>query len=104
MHSRHTLQALDDELHCKVLHSIGHLTTSIVEGIVNIQVERNEENDADDDLPPVLPHELVQISTSDLGNTVVDMHLPNCSILGMRRLLWRLNINTDNFVLPIVKN
>ena len=76
MHSRHTLQALDDELHRKVLHSIGHLTTSIVEGIVNIQVERNERNDADDDLPPVLPHELVKISTSDLGNTVVDMHLP----------------------------
>src|SRR5947199_2388266 len=47
MHSHHTLQALDDELHCKVLHSIGHLT-SIVEGIINIQVERNERNDADD--------------------------------------------------------
>ena len=40
MHSRHTLQALNDELHRKVLHSIGHLATSIVEGIVNIQVER----------------------------------------------------------------
>src|SRR5213083_1657599 len=28
----------------------------------------------------------------------------NCGILGTRRLLWKLNINTDNFVLPIVKN
>ena len=76
MHSRHTLQALDDELHRKVLHSIGHLTTSIVEGIVNIQVERNERNNADDDLPPVLPHELVKISTSNFGNTIVDIYLP----------------------------
>ena len=42
MYSRHTLQTLDDELHRKVLHSIGHLTTRIVEGIVNIQAERNE--------------------------------------------------------------
>ena len=25
MHSRHILQTLNDELHCKVLHSIGHL-------------------------------------------------------------------------------
>ena len=75
MHSHHTLQALDDELHCKVLHSIGHLT-SIVEGIINIQVERNERNDADDDFPSVLPHELIEISTSDFSNTVVDMHLP----------------------------
>ena len=76
MYTRHTLQALNDELHRKVLHSIGHLATSIVDGIVNIQVERNERNNADDDLPPVLPHELVKISTSDFGNTIVDTHLP----------------------------
>ena len=75
MHSRHTLQALNDELHRKVLHSIGHLATNIVEGIVNIQVERNEQNNADDDLPPVLSHELVKISTSDFENTIVNIHL-----------------------------
>ena len=33
MHSRHTLQTLEDELHRKVLHSTGHLTTRIVKGI-----------------------------------------------------------------------
>jgi hypothetical protein len=76
MHSRQTLQTLNDELHRKVLDSIGHLTTNIVEGIVNIQAERNERNYADDDLPPVLPHELVKLSTSDFGNQIVDMHLP----------------------------
>lgn len=75
MHSRHTLPTLDDELHRKVLHSIGHLTTRIVEGIVNIQAERNERNNADSDLPHVLPHELVKISTRDFGNTTVDSHL-----------------------------
>jgi len=75
MHPRHTLQTLDDDLHRKVLHSIGQLTTSIVEGIVNIQVERNNKNHADDDLPPVLPYELVKISTADYGNSVVDIHL-----------------------------
>ena len=72
MHSQHTLQTLDDELHRKVLHSIGHLTTRIVEGIVNIQAERNERNNADSDLPHVLPHELIKISTCDFGNTTVD--------------------------------
>lgn len=76
MHPRQTLQTLNDELHRKVLHSIGHLTISILEGIVNIQAERNERNYADDDLPPVLPHEIVKLSTSDFGNTIVDMHLP----------------------------
>ena len=75
MHSRQTLQTLDDELHRKVLHSIGYLTISIVEGIINIQAERNERNNADDDLPPVLPHELVKLSTSDFGKKIVDIHL-----------------------------
>jgi hypothetical protein len=75
MHSRQTLQTLDDELHRKVLHSIGYLTISIVEGIVNIQAERNGRNNADDNLPPVLPHELVKLSTSDFGKKIVDIHL-----------------------------
>jgi len=75
MHSRQTLQTLDDELHRKVLHSIGYLTISIVEGIVNIQAERNELKNADDDLPPVLPHEIVKISTRYFGNNIVDVHL-----------------------------
>ena len=75
MHSRQTLQTLDDELHRKVLHSIDYLTISIVEGIINIQAERNERNNADDDLPPVLPHELVKLSTSDFGKKIVDIHL-----------------------------
>lgn len=76
MHCRQTLQTLDDEFHRKVLHSIGYLTTSIVEGIVNIQAERNERNNADNDLPLVLPHELVKISTKDFGNQIVDIYLP----------------------------
>ena len=59
----------------KALHSIGHLTTRIVEGIVIIQAERNERNNADSDLPHVLPYELVKISTGEFRNTTVDAHL-----------------------------
>ena len=75
MHSRHTLQALDDILHRKVLHSIGNLVIRIAEGILNIQAERNHRNNADSDLPHVLPHELIKMSTGDFGNTTVDAHL-----------------------------
>jgi hypothetical protein len=75
MYSRKTLQGLSDELHRKVIQSIGQLITRIVEGIINIQAERNERNHAADDLPPVLPHELVKLSTRNYGNTVVDLHL-----------------------------
>ena len=59
LHSRHILQTLNDELHCKVLHSIGHLAMRVVEGVVNIQAERNERSQADNDLLNVLPHELM---------------------------------------------
>lgn len=75
MYLRQTLQGLSDELHHKVIQSIGQLTTSIVEGIINIQAERNERNHAADDLPPVLPHELVKLSIRNYGNTIVDPHL-----------------------------
>jgi len=75
MYSRQTLQGLSDDLHRKVIQLIGQLTTSIVKGIINIQAERNERNNAADDLPPVLPHELVKLSTRNYGNTVVDLHL-----------------------------
>ena len=75
LHVRHTLQELDDETHRKVLESIGTLAMRIVEGVVNIQAERNERNNADDDMPSTLPHELVKLSTAVFGNTIVDVHL-----------------------------
>ena len=75
MHFRYTLQTLNDELHRKVLHLIGFLAIKIVEGIINIQAERNKRNYADSDLPHVLPHELIKILTSDFGKNTTDVHL-----------------------------
>ena len=75
MHPRHTLQELDDDTHRKVVHSIGELALRIVDGVVNIQAERNQQNHADSDLPHVLPHELIKISTREFGKTTVDVHL-----------------------------
>jgi hypothetical protein len=75
MHFRHLLRSLSDELHLKVILAVGKLAIDILEGIVNIQAERDNRNDADDDTPVVLPHELVKISTSEYGNRIVDPHL-----------------------------
>ena len=75
MHFRHLLRSLSDELHQKVILAVGELAIGIVEGIVNIQAERDNNNNADEDVPVVLPHELVKISTSEYGNRVVDAHL-----------------------------
>src|SRR5271169_1374590 len=75
MHAQHMLGELDIDTTEKVLESIGKLGVGIVEGIVNIQAERNKKNRADSDLPHVLPHELVKMSTGDFGKTIVDVHL-----------------------------
>ena len=75
MHTRHTLDGLDVDTTEKVLESIGKLGVGIVDGIVNIQAERNKQNHPDSDLPHVLPHELVKISTGDFGKNIVDIHL-----------------------------
>ena len=75
MYPRHTLQQLNDDTHRKVVQSIGELTLRIVDGVVNIQAERNQQNHVDSDLPHVLPHELIKISTCEFGKTTVDVHL-----------------------------
>ena len=75
MYTRHALQCLPDEIHHKVVRSVGELAVHLVEGIVNIQAERSDRNNAADDLPPVLPHELVKIPPGVYGATVIDPHI-----------------------------
>src|SRR5438046_3635474 len=75
MYTWHMLEVLDVDMTEKVLESIGKLGVRIVDGIVDIQAERNEQNHADSDLPSILPHELVKMSTGDFGKTIVDLHL-----------------------------
>ena len=75
MYIRHTLDSLEDEWHQKVIEAIGNLLVTIVEGIRSIQAERDGRNNAAEDLPPVLPHELVKLRTAEFGRTIVDPHL-----------------------------
>ena len=76
MHYRHLLNSLCDELHQKVIHSIGELAIGVVEGIINIQAERDSKNEPDDVIPDVLPHEIIKISMAEYGKRVVDAYLP----------------------------
>ena len=72
MYIRHTLDSLDDEWHQKVVEEIGSLLVTVVERIRGIQVERDSQNNPAEDLPPVLPHELVKLRTAEFDRTVVD--------------------------------
>ena len=60
----------------QVATTIGNIVMQIVEGITNIQVERDNHNrPAEDQVPPVLPHELVKLKGREFICIVVK-HLP----------------------------
>ena len=75
MYTQHTLEVLDIDTTEKVLESIGKLGVGIVDRIVDIQAERNRQNHTDSDLPSILPHELIKISTCEFGKTTIDVYL-----------------------------
>ena len=50
---------------------MGNLVLSIVDGIIAIQAERDSENRPTEDIPPVLPHELVKLRTGEFGINVL---------------------------------
>jgi hypothetical protein len=54
-----------DNLHaddlCSVIGSVGKLFVGAADGISRINCGRDESNEATDELPPVLPHELCRI-------------------------------------------
>ena len=75
MYPHHALVDLLDELHQKVVKSIRILTLSIVDGVTNIQVQRDNRNNVVEDLPAVLLHELIKISRAAYSKHDVDKHL-----------------------------
>ena len=50
---------------------MGNLILSIVDGIIVIQVERDSENRPSNDIPPVLPHELVKLHIGEFGINIL---------------------------------
>src|SRR5438552_15506922 len=62
--------SLDQQI--QVTFMVGNLIMQIVDGITNIQVERDGNNlPAEDQVPPVLSHELVKLKGYDLTRIVV---------------------------------
>lgn len=58
---RNTFKELSSEDQDNVVNHVGKLLVTMVEGIHDIQAERDSCNHAADDLSPVLPHELVKL-------------------------------------------
>src|SRR5579864_6089509 len=66
-----TFEELSSEDQDNVIYHVGKLLVTMVEGIRDIQAERDSRNRVGDDLPPVLPHELVKLRTAEFGRTIV---------------------------------
>ena len=52
----------------ELVQSIGELVVHVVNDILEIQAERDRTNKATDDLPPVLPHQLVKVRGKEFVN------------------------------------
>jgi len=72
---RETYDNLDDIEQNRIICTVGNLVLSIVDGIIAIQAERDSENRPTEDIPPVLPHELVKLRTGEFGINVLTRHL-----------------------------
>jgi len=64
------LQQEDAEQYNAVLRSTAYLYTAAVEGLTRIAAQRDETNQPTDFLPPVLPHELVNLRPFDFAQIV----------------------------------
>jgi hypothetical protein len=73
---RETYGKLDDAEQTRIIQALGHLIMSLVDGIIAIQEERDSENGPADDIPLVLPHELVKLRTGAFGVNLLARHLP----------------------------
>jgi len=55
---------MDDTQQNKIVRTVGRLCVSVVDGITNIQTERDSNNKPMDDLPPIMPHQLIKLRES----------------------------------------
>jgi hypothetical protein len=65
---REAYDNLDEIEQIRVIRAVGNLVLSIVDGVIAIQAERDSKNFPTDDIPPVLPHELVKLRTGEFWN------------------------------------
>ena len=65
---------MDLEVQYQVISMVGQLVLDVVDGVLEIQAEWNCSNNATDDLPPTLPHELAKIRGSAFGE-ILSVHI-----------------------------
>src|SRR5436190_18645141 len=74
MFVRELFLPLDLEVQYQVISIVGQLVLDVVDGVLEIQAEQNRSNNATDDLPPTLPHELAKIHESAFGE-ILSVHI-----------------------------
>ena len=74
MFVRELFRLLDPPLQLQVINMVGQLVLDVMEGVLEIQTERDSNNNPVGDLPPTLPHELAKIRGSAFGD-ILSMHI-----------------------------
>src|SRR5947207_10653375 len=67
MFVRELFRPLAPELQYKVISMICQLVLGVFDGVLEIQAERDHDNNAFDDIPPTRPHELVKMRGREFG-------------------------------------
>ena len=65
---------LEPQVQYQVISIVGEVVLDVVDGILEIPAERNYNNNASDDLPPTLPHQLARIRGSAFRD-ILAMHI-----------------------------
>lgn len=71
---REMLEKLDDSVRHTVISEIGEFIVNIVDGILQIQTERDFKNQPGDDLPPILSHQLIKLCGREFGDIISTHH------------------------------
>lgn len=97
---RDIYDSLDEIEQIRIIDAVENFILSIVAGIVAIQIEGDSENHLADDIPPILPHELVKLRTGEFAINFLARHLPQL------RMTWTedriAQIERDHRELPLI--
>jgi hypothetical protein len=69
-----TYERLSDVQKVEIIQTIGKFILQVIDGILDIQAERNSENLPADDIPPILPQQLIKLRGRDFSS-IVSEHL-----------------------------
>ena len=93
-----TYNQLPIQSQIEIIHMIGLLIMHIVDGVLNIQAERDSINLSVNNLPSVLPHELIKIPGREFTK-IISMHINHLRHIWSEELIDKLELQHRQFLI-----